>query len=197
MKQNLAEKLSEGSYTYKDYLSWDTDEKFELFDGQAVMQARPSFEHQLIEAALITQLSSYLEGKKCRVVSEVEVLLPSMRDQSADDVRNVFVPDIIVVCEPEKITKQYYLGAPTAVMEILSPSTAKHDRFIKLNAYQQAGVTEYWIVSPGEKTATVYLLENGLYRLSAVYTREDKEARVFSLEGCMLDMSGVFTDEED
>ncbi len=197
MSQNLSEKLSEGSYTYKDYFSWDTDEKFELFDGQAVMQARTSFEHQLIEAALITQLGSYLRGKRCRAVSEVEVLLPSTRDQGAEDVKNVFIPDIIVVCEPEKIKKQYCLGAPTVVMEILSPSTGKNDRFIKLNAYQRAGVMEYWIVSPAEKTATVFVLENGMYHTAAVYTDKDTEAQVFSLESCTIDMSRVFIQQEE
>ena len=34
--------------TYADYLTWDTEQKYELFDGVPVMQARPSIQHQSI-----------------------------------------------------------------------------------------------------------------------------------------------------
>ena len=77
-------------------------------------------------------------------------------------------------------------------MEILSPSTAKADRLVKLNRYQQAGVPEYWIVSPQEQNVTVFVLENGLYRTVAVYTKEDTAAKVFTLTGCELDLTKVF-----
>ncbi len=184
-------------YTYKDYCSWDTDEKYELFDGVAVMQARPSVLHQDIEGALIEQLRHYLKSRKCRAYNEVEVLLPVNKDQKANDVRKVFVPDIIVVCEPEKIKKQHCFGAPTVIMEIVSPSTIKNDVLLKLNIYQSAGVPEYWIVYPNEGSATVFLLKDGFYQMTAVYTKEDTEAKVFSLEGCTLDMSRVFEYIED
>ncbi len=191
MEQSTVTKEDE-LYTYKDYCSWDTDERYELFDGVAVMQARPSVRHQDIEGALIEQLRHFLRGKQCRVYNEVEVLLPVNKDQKADDVRKVFVPDIIVVCEPEKIKKQHCLGAPTVVMEILSPSTAKNDVLLKLNIYQNAGVPEYWVVFPNEGNAMVFLLKDGFYQVAALYTKEDAEAKVFSLEGCKLDMSRVF-----
>ena len=95
------------------------------------------------------------------------------------------------MCEPEKLTEQYCIGAPTLVMEILSPSTAKADRLVKLNKYQQAGVPEYWIVSPQERNVTVFALENGVYRTAAVYTSEDTAARILSLDGGVLDLSKV------
>ena len=72
--------------TYADYLTWDTEQKYELFDGVAVMQARPSIQHQNIEGALLQQLRNFLDGKPCRVFAEIEVLLPNHANQSADDV---------------------------------------------------------------------------------------------------------------
>ena len=120
------------------------------------------------------------------------MLLPDHAHQSADDVSTVYVPDLAVICDPDKLHEQYCLGAPTVVMEILSPSTAKADRLVKLNRYQQAGVPEYWIVSPQEQNATVFVLENGLYRTVAVYTQEDSAAKVFTLTGCELDLTRVF-----
>lgn len=181
----------EKHYTYADYLTWETEDKYELFDGVPVMQARPNIQHQSIAAALLHQLMSFLDGKPCQVFAEIEVLLPDYMQQKADDVQNVYVPDIVVVCEPEKLTEQYCIGAPTLVVEILSPSTAKADRLVKLNKYQQAGVPEYWIVSPQERNVTVFTLESGIYRTIAVYTNEDTAARILSLNGCTLDLSKV------
>ena len=68
------------------------------------------------------------------------------------------MPDLAVICNPNKLHEQYCFGAPTVVMEILFPSTVKADRLVKLNRYQQAGVPEYWIVLPQEQNATVFVL---------------------------------------
>ncbi len=227
--------------TYAEYAAWDTEDKYELFDGVPVMQARPSIAHQHIQAEIITALKVFLRDKPCRAFAEIEVLLPDssrqgaddvrnvfipdisvicvitalkvfLRDkpcrafaeievllpdssrQGADDVRNVFIPDISVICEPEKLTKQYCKGAPTVIMEILSPATAKIDRFVKLNAYQKAGVPEYWIISPSENTVTVFELHGDIYTTRAVYNQKDNEAEVFSLHGCKIDLTTVFQD---
>lgn len=180
--------------TYAEYAAWDTEDKYELFEGVPVMQARPSIAHQHIQAELITALKVFLRDKPCRAFAEIEVLLPDSSRQGADDVRNVFIPDISVICEPEKLTKQYCKGAPTVIMEILSPATAKIDRFVKLNAYQKAGVPEYWIISPSENTVTVFELHGDIYTTRAVYNQKDTEAEVFSLHGCKIDLTTVFQD---
>lgn len=177
--------------TYADYLSWDSKSKYELFDGVPVMQARPSILHQHAQAQLARQLANFLEDKPCRVFPEIEVLFPDHDQQAAGDVQNVYVPDIAVVCEPEKLTEQYCFGAPTVIMEILSPSTAKADRVLKLNRYQSAGVREYWIISPQERTINAFLLQNGVYRLSGAYSETDT-APVSSLPGCFINLGGIF-----
>ena len=48
---------------------------------------------------------------------------------------------------------------------------------MKLNRYQQAGVPEYWIVLPQEQNATVFVLENGLYRTVVVYVKKENAAK--------------------
>lgn len=178
--------------TYADYLSWDTEDKYELFDGIPILQARPSIAHQNIEAAILQQLRNYLDEKPCNAYAEIEVLLPKSAQQHADDVSNVFIPDIAVICDPEKLKEQHCLGAPTMIVEILSPSTAKADKLIKLNTYQAARVPEYWIVSPQEQTAMVFTLQSEHYEVKAVYTVADTAAEVFCLPGCTLDMSKIF-----
>ena len=70
-------------------------------------------------------------------------------------------PDISVVCDHDKLDRHGCKGAPDLVVEVLSPSTQRHDRLVKLDLYQRAGVREYWILSPEERTAQVFLLQNG------------------------------------
>lgn len=178
-------------YTYADYITWKTEDKYELFDGVPVMQARPFAAHQQAQVAIASEIYQFLKEKPCRVFTELEVLLPEHNAQSADEIKTVYVPDIIVVCEPDKIKEQYCLGAPTVAIEILSPSTAKNDRVLKLNRYQAAGVKEYWIVSPQERTVHVFTLQDGFYRLAGAYTETDTAA-VVSLPGCLIDLHNVF-----
>ena len=76
----------------------------------------------------------------------------------------------------------------------LSPSTRRHDRLVKLNLYQQAGVREYWIVDPENRSVQVFLPElNGSFRIHEDYGREDV-ARVNVLEGCLIELSKVFAE---
>jgi Uma2 family endonuclease len=54
-------------------------------------------------------------------------------------------------------------GAPDWLAEVLSPGTARHDEFVKLPAYERAGVREVWLIHPIERTLAVYRLEAGHY----------------------------------
>ena len=79
------------------------------------------------------------------------------------------------------------------VMEILSPSSRRHDRLVKLGLYQRAGVREYWIVNPEEKTVQVLLLENGNLLPHEEYG-QDSVAKVNVLSGCFIELSKVFAE---
>ena len=180
------------SYTYADYLVWDGGDRFELIEGEAVMLASPSTMHQLISGELYRQFANYLEGKKCRVISApYDVRLFEEKDDRPDDVQTVVQPDISVICDPNKLDEHGCKGAPDMVIEILSPSTRRHDRLVKLNLYQRAGVKEYWIVSPSEQTVEVFLLKDG-WLVSHAFYEKDGIAKVNVLEGCFIELSKVF-----
>jgi Uma2 family endonuclease len=70
--------------------------------------------------------------------------------------------DIAVVCELSKLDKRSCNGPPDMVIEILSPSNAWYDRFMKFHKYQEAGVQEYWMVDPETRTIQVRILEPDL-----------------------------------
>ena len=100
-------------------------------------------------------------------------------------------PDITVVCDPSKLDNTGCKGAPDLVMEVLSPSTQRHDRLTKFNLYQRAGVQEYWIVDPDSKSAQLFILEDGRYTAKDFGTVGDK-LKVNILEDCTIDLSEVF-----
>lgn len=101
------------------------------------------------------------------------------------------IPDVTVVCDPQKLDSVGCKGAPDLIAEVLSPSNRRHDRFTKFNLYQRAGVREYWIVDPDDKSVQVFLLEEGRYTLKD-YGGEKDTVKVNILEDCVIDLSLVF-----
>lgn len=183
-------------YTYADYLAWDENERIELIDGEPVMMAPPLRIHQKISGEIFAQIHNYLEGKKCEVYSApFGVRLFEEEGDAPENVLTVVEPDITVICDPKKLDKYGCKGAPDMIVEILSPSTASYDMIVKLNQYLKAGVTEFWIVDPAVQRVQVFLLDNGVYQTSAVYTASDI-AKVNVLDGCFIELSRVFPNEE-
>ena len=181
-------------YTFADYLTWEENDRIELLDGSPVMMAPPSRSHQKISMELSRQLANFLDGKKCEVyAAPFAVRLFEEEGDAPEDIQTVLEPDISVICDKIKLDKHGCKGDPDIVMEILSPSTQRHDRLIKLEQYQRAGVREYWIVSPEEQTAQVFLLNNGLLFPREVYGKNDI-AKVTVLEGCFIELEKVFSE---
>lgn len=188
----MALPMGKARFTYADYLTWDENERIELLNGEPVMMAPPSRAHQKISMEISRQLANYLVGKKCEVyAAPFAVRLFETEGDTPENVKTVFEPDITVVCDKNKLDGHGCKGAPDMIIEILSPSTARHDRLIKLGEYQRAGVREYWIVSPDEKTVQVFLLDNGLLFPYEVYGKTEV-AKVNVLDGCFIELAKAF-----
>lgn len=179
-------------YTFADVLTWDESEQVEIIGGEVFMRGTPSRLHQEISGEMFRQLANYLEGKKCRVYHPpFAVRLFELDGDSPEDVDTMVEPDLTIVCDHDKLDEDGCKGAPDMVVEILSPSTQRHDRLVKLGLYQRAGVREYWIVSPEAETVEVFLLEDGRFTPRGFYEKTDI-AKVHVLEGCFLELCKVF-----
>jgi Uma2 family endonuclease len=144
-------------YTFADCLTWGENERIEIINGEAIMMAPPSRIHQEILTELTRQLANFLEGKRCKVYpAPFGVRLFEKDGNAPEDVDTLVEPDITVVCDRDKLDKHGCKGAPDLVIEILSPPSLRHDRLIKLGLYQRAGVREYWIVDPENKSVQVF-----------------------------------------
>ncbi len=182
-------------YTFADALTWEENQRIEIIDGEAVMMAPPIRIHQEISGELFFQLANYLRGKGCKVyAAPFAVRLFEKDGDRPEDVDTLVEPDIAVICDPAKLDKYGCRGAPDMVVEILSPSTQRQDRFTKFSLYQRAGVREYWIVDPENKFVQSFWLEDGRYAVKEFGAAGDKMC-VNVLEDCVIDLSEIFPEE--
>lgn len=183
------------SYTYKDYLEWPEEERWELIEGVAYnMTPSPSRRHQKISMALANAIYQYLKGKNCEVYhAPFDVRLPE-GDEEEDEIKTVVQPDIVVICDPSKLDEKGCKGSPDLIMEILSPSTASMDYITKLNLYEKNRVFEYWVIHPVDKIVMVYrLIESGKYGRAEVYSEED-QVKVRLFDDFVIDLKEIFKD---
>ncbi|GGB32496.1 Uma2 family endonuclease [Virgibacillus dakarensis] len=183
----------ENKLTYAEYLKLDNDIQYEVIDGHIYdMAPSPNVKHQSIAMELATEFNMFFRNQSCRVISEIDVCLWGKKDPS--EVNEWVKPDIVIVCDKEKIMKNHIAGAPELIVEILSKSTAKMDKMIKFNCYQKAGVNEYWIVDPAHETVDVYVLENEYYKHVGTFTN-DEVINVTSFENLSINLKHVFRED--
>ena len=155
-------------WTYADYKDWELKpgERFELIDGVAYAMSAPSTAHQAVSMVLSAEFYNYLKGKKCTVLAApYDVRLFYEEDESDD---TVVQPDLIVVCDAEKLGPEGCRGGPDLVVEILSPSNTAIEMNRKLKIYMKAGVREYWIIDPEQKCVVIYRFNgdrNGIFNV--------------------------------
>ena len=179
-------------YTFGDLLSWNDGNRYELYDGRPVALTSPTAVHQQVSGELFAQLHSYLTGKPCRAYyAPFDVRLFEKEGEAPEDIDTVVQPDLFVICDRSKVDEHGVHGAPDLVIEILSPSTARQDKLVKFNLYLQAGVREYWIVDPGDKTVQTFVLRDGQY-VAEVFSESEKRVPVHIFQDCRIDLSLVF-----
>ncbi len=157
--------------TIADYDKLTGDKRAELINGEIYYMASPSTEHQILAQYCFYELESYIRSNNgdCRAfLAPLDVNL--FNDESV-----IVEPDVLVVCDKNKLTRRRCNGAPDLIIEVVSPSTKSRDYFIKLNLYRLAGVREYWIVNPMAGSVNVYYFEDESDNFDIKhYTLQDK-----------------------
>ena len=150
-------------YTWDDYRAWPDDERWEIIGGEAyAMSPSPTARHQGIQVRLSFGLQAFFRGKTCQIyTAPLDVKLSET---------DVVQPDILVVCKRGQVKRTHIEGAPALVVEILSESSALHDRTTKMQLYARHGVPEVWLVTPYPSMIEVYHLAGKAYSLVRTYT---------------------------
>ncbi len=162
-------------YTYADYLTWLDDKRRELFEGFVNLMTAPIRKHQKISFKLTLRIGVFLENKKCEVyVAPFDVRLPKNGETADNKIYTVVQPDIVVVCDSEKLDEKGCIGAPDLIVEILSPSTRKKDLKDKYFIYEKSGVKEYWVVYPNDESILKFILNSeNKYEQKGIYVEGD------------------------
>lgn len=154
-REDAMHEHEEGLKTAEDYWNLPDGVRAELIDGKLWEMASPSLTHQRTLGQLARLLDDHVRA--CDGPCEV-IMAPFAVNLNADD--TTFVePDVLISCDPSRLSNRACEGAPDFAAEVVSPSSRHMDYLKKANLYEQAGVREYWIVDPLCEQITVYRYE--------------------------------------
>jgi Uma2 family endonuclease len=153
--------------TYADYAALPDDgRRYQLLDGELVMNPSPTRWHQAVSGELHSRLREHVVSRGLGEVfaAPLDVLL---------DERNVVQPDLLFVSNARReiLRDANVAGAPDLCVEILSPGTERTDRLRKLDIYARAGVPHYWIVDPATGSIEEYVLHGDVFSVQSVTPR--------------------------
>ena len=174
------------TYTYRDYLTWPENERWEIVNGVAYnMTPAPIIKHQDITSNLHIRLKTDPNNKCYTGIAPTDVVF---------DENNVVQPDVFVVCDRGKITESNISGAPDMIIEVISPSTEVKDRRDKKDVYERFGVGEYILVFPEREYIERYLLDKGKYGSPEIFNW-DEELKLATFD-TSINLRDVFEKEK-
>ena len=174
MREAVVERPKRKVWTYEDYLRLTDDKRYEVINGRLYEMPAPTAQHQRILISIATRF--YLFASR----NSLGMVLPSPVDVILSET-TVVQPDILFVSkERSDMVKDRVFGSPDLVVEIVSPTSYKRDRYEKFKIYEEFGIKEYWIVYPEQKVIEVWCLRDGKYVLHDVAVEEGE------VESCIL-----------
>ena len=160
--------------------------RFERIGSTEYAMSSPGYRHQITAGRIYAQLDAQLSAHGCMTIVAPFDVYPLY---DTGDEYTLVQPDIFTACDRSKLQDNRYNGAPKFIVEILS-SNRSHDMVTKLNLYERAGVTEYWMVDSEYQIITALDLVDGR-NFTRAYTGED-EVQLASIPGCTVDFKKVF-----
>jgi Uma2 family endonuclease len=161
---------AQGQWVYEDYLALPDDgRRYEIIEGVLCVTVAPSIDHQFAVSEVHRQMANFVVEHKLGAV------LPAPFEVHLSDSSRPLQPDIIFIRAenwPGSGAK-FFAGRPDLIVEVLSPSSIRTDRYVKFNAYEQMGVPEYWIVNPRLRFVEVYTLSGGEYAQLGEFAGDD------------------------
>jgi Uma2 family endonuclease len=160
--RSTAEEPLTGPYGWEDFIHLDEDDLRELIDGHLVEVEVPTYLHEHVVTTLIILLGMWARAHGGHVLSSGYKLKVSPK-------RGV-MPDVQFYRAGNTASLRQQLGLehgrPDLVVEVVSPSSRRYDRVVKLGWYTRLRIPEYWIVDPEAQTLERLVLTEGAYVLA-------------------------------
>lgn len=176
--------------TYQDVLDAPPHLRAELIAGELVLSPRPARRHAVAASVLGMDLGSAFQRGRGGPGGWVIVYEPELH-LNAD----VLVPDLGGWRQArfpiDAANEAFFSVAPDWVCEVLSPSTAKHDRTKKLAIYAAAGVDFAWLLDPILRTLEVYVRQETGWLLRGSYA-DDERVRAEPFEALELELAALW-----
>lgn len=168
-KKKATDQIKEQQVTYEIYAAMPDDgQRYEIVDGSMeMMTPSPSTMHQAVSGELEYLLKQSCNSDYLIYHAPLDVILSDT---------NVVQPDIIMIHRSRQhiVTERGVEGPPDLVVEILSPSSRKRDKVIKMRTYAIHGVQEYWIIDPITRTLEQFqLVSSEYYELCNLFQGDD------------------------
>ena len=145
----------QGDYTIEDYYALPMDKRVELIDGVIYNMNPSTLVHREVAEEVYFQAADFFRKKKGEGIVKMWPI-----DVRLDcDNKTMVQPDMLILCDKNKVMRWGIMGAPDFILEVLSPATRKKDCFKKMVKYMEAGVKEYWIIDPDTKKLVIYRFE--------------------------------------
>jgi Uma2 family endonuclease len=158
-----------GPVTWSDFIELDEGDLRELIDGGLVEVEVPSKQHERIVARLIHHLQAWVIPRQA---GEVVGSGYKLRVSEACGA----MPDLQLLSNEtwaKAADHGLESGRPELVVEVLSPTSRRHDRVVKLHWYTSLGVPEYWIVDPQDRIVERLVLRDGAYVIAQIAQGSD------------------------
>jgi Uma2 family endonuclease len=175
--------------TYDDYVAMPDDgRRYELIEGELVLNPAPRTKHQAISIALASAMYTHVKAHDAGVVyaAPTDVVLSP---------HNVVEPDIVFVSKERAsiVTDNNVQGAPDLVVEIISDASRSRDASVKRRLYERFGVSEYWLFDPVTDTVRIYARSGDKFEVAADLTKADTLTTPL-LPGLTIALADVFVE---
>lgn len=162
----------------------ETNHIVELIEGEIIITTPTDLHQQLVGSIYFALRTAFPQGTYRIAPTGIRL-----------DDQHVVEPDVFWVSADntrcQVVDGRYWHGAPDLVIEVISPSTSRHDRDVKFRLYERHGVREYWIVEPEAAFIEVYRLNEGAFERSGVFGKGETLTSP-TLNGAAIPMDAVF-----
>ncbi len=177
--------------TYQDVLAAPAHRVAEIINGELFLAPRPAGPHTTVSSVLGSELGQPFHRGRGGPGGWIILDEPELHLEA-----DILVPDLAGWRRermPGVEVTPYFTLAPDWICEVLSPSTEKIDRALKMPAYAAAAVRHAWLIHPANRTLEVFRLHEGNWLIVAVH-RDDQKVRAEPFDAIELDLAVLWAD---
>ena len=172
-------------WTYEEYYRLNDDQRYEIIDGNLLMAPAPDTWHQDWSRKLFRLVDRFVTKNRLgeAFYAPMDVVL---------NPENTVQPDLLFISHANLgiIQHRAIFGVPDLLVELISPSSVRRDRYDKKDLYARFDVKEYWIGDPANKALEVLTLKQSAYQLHCSAQEKGKLTSLV-LAGLEFDLADI------